>query len=86
MREDINKDKNGTRFYDIELRIKDSNGWYFGTDGKPPAYKNNVVHMRLHELFHGIHMEGLGYKFKQVVDHSEAVPRTLSSRIALVIL
>ena len=46
----LNDDSEG----DIELVINSSANWYFGTDGKTPSQRYDLVTVALHEICHGL--------------------------------
>lgn len=59
---DINKDKDGSKMYDMYTNINfASHKWYLGKERRPASDEYDIVSVCLHELFHGVHMNGWGY-------------------------
>ena len=48
------QDLNGTNNSDIVANFSSAANWYYGTDGKTPAGKYDLVSVVLHELCHGL--------------------------------
>ncbi|OFX52817.1 MAG: hypothetical protein A2066_16705 [Bacteroidetes bacterium GWB2_41_8] len=55
----LGEEVNGVNQFDIVGNFnKDFTNWYFGTDGKTPAFKYDFVSTVLHELAHGLGFAG----------------------------
>jgi hypothetical protein len=48
------KQLNDSLEYDLEVNINSETNWYYGTDGKTPADKYDLVSVLLHEFCHGL--------------------------------
>lgn len=66
----LNTDEEG----DMEMRVNNTVNWYYGTDGKTPSTKYDLVTVVLHEMCHGLGFFDSMTKDQSTAYHLEPVP------------